>query len=285
MTVGQAAAGGARTMIIGEANAGGVLSAAAVPEIVAALEAGLDVASGLHQRLGDVPAIREAAERLGRRLFDVRQPPGDLAVGKGTPRAGLRLLSVGSDCSMGKMYTSLALEREMRARGMKADFRATGQTGILIAGSGVSVDAVVSDFVAGAVEWLAPANDPDHWDIVEGQASVLHPSYGGVTLGLCHGSQPDALVCVHEPTRPHMRGLPGRPVPSIADTIAAHVAAARITNPDCKCVLGLAIKTFSMGEAVALAYLKQVEDEYDLPACDPVRTGCANVVDAIQRAF
>ena len=97
MTVGQAAAGGARTMIIGEANAGGVLSAAAIPEIVAALEAGLDVASGLHQRLGDVPAIREAAQRLGRRLFDVRQPPGDLAVGKGTPRAGLRLLTVGTD--------------------------------------------------------------------------------------------------------------------------------------------------------------------------------------------
>ena len=124
MTVIEAAARGARTMIIGEAHAGGVLSVAAVPEIVAALEAGLDVASGLHQRLGDVPAIREAAERLGRKLFDVRQPPADLLVGKGTPRSGRRLLTVGTDCSMGKMYTSLALERAMRARGIFHLFRA-----------------------------------------------------------------------------------------------------------------------------------------------------------------
>ena len=285
LSIAAAAQAGARTLIVGVANRGGRFSPSWIETMLAALDAGMDIASGLHNKVSDIPEVAAKAAQLGRSLFDVRHPSQEFEIGSGAKRPGRRILTVGTDCSIGKMFTALALETEMRARGMNADFRATGQTGILIAGSGVSVDAVVSDFVAGAVEWLTPANAPDHWDIVEGQASVLHPSYGGVTLGLCHGSQPDALVCVHEPTRPHMRGLPGRPVPSIADTIAAHVAAARVTNPACKGVLGLAINTFSMSEADAHAYLKTVEDEHGLPACDPVRTGCANVVDAIQRAF
>ena len=126
-------------------------------------------------------------------------PTRDFAVGTGKKRPGKRLLTVGTDCSIGKMYTALALEKEMRARGLKADFRATGQTGIFIAGDGVSIDAVVSDFVSGAVEWICPENDADHWDLVEGQGSLFHASYAGVTLGLIHGAQPDALVMCHEP--------------------------------------------------------------------------------------
>ena len=129
------------------------------------------------------------------------------ATGKGTKRPGLRLLTVGTDCSVGKKYTALALEREMHARGLKADFRATGQTGILISGRGVAIDAVVADFISGAAEWLTPANEPDHWDVVEGQGSLFHPSFAGVTLGLLHGAQPDAFVVCHEPTRKTMRGV------------------------------------------------------------------------------
>ena len=284
MTVGQAAASGARTMIIGEANAGGVLSAAAVPEIVAALEAGLDVASGLHQRLGDVPAIREAAERLGRRLFDVRQPRGDLAVGKGTPRAGLRLLTVGTDCSMGKMYTSLALEREMRARGLKADFRATGQTGILIAGEGVAVDAVVADFISGGAERISPARYDGGWDIIEGQGSLFHPSYAGVSLGLLHGSQPDALVLCHEPGRPHMRGVPGHPVPGLKETLERNLEAARLTNP-AVIPVGVAFNTSAFSDEEAARLCAEAAAELHLPCQDPVRMGVDRIVDNLLSCF
>jgi len=284
-TLEQAAAEGVKTLIIGVANRGGKFSPNWVETLVKALELGMDIASGLHNKVQDIPEVAEKARQLGRQIHDVRHPTQAFEIANGVRRPGRRLLTVGTDCSVGKMFTALALEKEMRGRGMNADFRATGQTGILIAGSGVSVDAVVSDFVAGAVEWLCPANTPDHWDIVEGQASVLHPSYGGVTLALCHGSQPDAMVCVHEPTRPHMRGLPGRPVPGIRDTIAAHEAAARVTNPDTKGVIGLAINTHAMPEAEALAYIRRMEDEHGLPACDPLRTGCANIIDRLNTLF
>lgn len=208
MAVAEAAAAGVRTFLVGVANAGGVLPRHWTASIVEAIEAGMDVASGLHMRLVDVPEIKAAADRRGARLFDVRHPTRTFATGKGTRRPGKRILAVGTDCSCGKMYTTLALEQEMRSRGMQADFRATGQTGILITGEGVSIDAVVADFISGAVEWLCPAADPDHWDLVEGQGSLFHPSFAGVSLGLLHGAQPDFLVLCHEPTRTHMRGLP-----------------------------------------------------------------------------
>ena len=167
-----------------------------------ALELGMDLASGLHHRLVRHSGVARRAARhrpADRATCAIRRR--EFAVGNGTSGPGKRLLTVGTDCSIGKMFTALALEKEMRARGLKADFRATGQTGIFIAGDGVSIDAVVSDFVSGAVEWLRPANDPDHWDLVEGQGSLFHASYAGVTLGLIHGAQPDALVMCHEPTR------------------------------------------------------------------------------------
>src|SRR5262249_45154149 len=142
-------------------------------------------------------------------------PTQTFEVAAGVKRKGKRLLAVGTDCSVGKMYTTLALEKEMKARGLKADFRATGQTGIFIAGSGVSIDAVVADFISGAVEWLSPDNEDDHWDLIEGQGSLFHASYAGVSLGLLHGAQPDALVLCHEPTRTHMRGLPTFALPDL----------------------------------------------------------------------
>ena len=184
MTLEEARAAGARTLVVGVANRGGVFSQAWIAVLERALQLGYDLAAGLHNRMADVPVLKTAAAQHGGKLFDVRHPTHAFAVATGKKRPGKRLLAVGTDCSVGKMYTTLALEKEMKARGMKADFRATGQTGILIAGAGVSIDAVVADFISGAVEYLAPANDDDHWDLVEGQGSLFHASYAGVSLGL-----------------------------------------------------------------------------------------------------
>jgi len=282
MTVEEAAAAGVKTVIVGVANRGGVIGESWIGVLRRALELGLDLASGLHKRLSEVPALAEAAKKHGRQLFDVRHPIRDFAVGTGRKRRGKRMLTVGTDCSIGKMYTTLALEKEMKARGLKADFRATGQTGIFIAGDGVSIDAVVSDFVSGAVEWIAPDNDPDHWDLVEGQGSLFHASYAGVTLGLIHGAQPDALVMCHEPARPHMRGLPHFKLPELQTCIDVNVAAARLTNPNARCV-GLSLNTSALDAAAAERTLRDAEQKYGLPAADPLRTGVGRIVDALAK--
>ena len=259
MTIAEAAAAGCRTMIVGVANRGGVVSDAWRDTLLAALDAGLDIASGLHQRIADIPEVTDAAAANGRRLFDVRHPTRQFAVASGAKRPGKRLLTVGTDCSVGKMYTALAIERALAARGTAVDFRATGQTGIFIAGDGVAVDAVVADFISGATEWLAPANAPDHWDLVEGQGSLFHPSYAGVTVGLVHGAQPDAIVACHEPTRNHMRGLPDRPLPEIEACIDGHLGVARLTNPAARCV-GVAINTAALDAAAASGLLGGLAD-------------------------
>jgi D-glutamate N-acetyltransferase len=271
---------GAKTLVIGVANRGGVISDVWTEVLVRALELGLDLASGLHSKLADVPELAAAAARNGRQLFDVRHPSGRLSVGDGKKRSGKRLLTVGTDCSCGKMYTSLALEQEMRGRGLKVDFRATGQTGILIAGSGISVDAVVADFISGASESLSPANDPDHWDLIEGQGSLFHASFAGVSLGLLHGSQPDVIVMCHEPTRPHMRGLAHYALPDIRSCIEANLAAARLTNPDVVCA-GLSLNTSRLDPDAAKAHRAALEAELGLPAVDPMRDGVGRLVDQI----
>jgi uncharacterized NAD-dependent epimerase/dehydratase family protein len=280
MSLDQAAAAGVKTVIVGVANRGGVLADDWVPLLADALGRGMDLASGLHQRLSDVPILAAAAARHGRQLIDVRHPTRDFAVGTGAKRPGRRLLTVGTDCSIGKMYTALALEKAMRARGLAADFRATGQTGIFIAGSGVSVDAVVADFIAGAVEYLSPAADPGHWDLIEGQGSLFHASYAGVSLGLLHGAQPDALVMCHEPTRRHMRGLPHFALPALEDCIAANLQAARLTNPAVRCV-GIALNTAALGNAAAADLLAETADRHRLPAVDPLRGGVDAIVDRL----
>ena len=280
LSIDAGAKAGVRTFLVGVANAGGVLPPHWVANIVEAIEAGMDVASGLHVRLGDVPEIADAARRKGARLHDVRHPTRTFATGKGTKRAGKRILAVGTDCSCGKMYTTLALEREMRERGMQADFRATGQTGILITGEGVSIDAVVADFISGVVEWLCPANDPDHWDLVEGQGSLFHPSFAGVSLGLLHGAQPDLLVLCHEPTRTHMRGLPHQKLPGLKECLERNLEAARLTNPDVQ-ALGVSINTAALNEAAARDYMAEVEQQLGLPTVDAFRTGVARLVDAL----
>jgi uncharacterized NAD-dependent epimerase/dehydratase family protein len=315
MTLEEAAAGGARTLIVGVANRGGVVSDDWMAVLHRALELGFDIASGLHARLNAIPEIADAAARLDRRLFDVRHPTRkfnvangvkrrgrrlltvgtDCSVGKmfaslaierefnvanGVKRRGRRLLTVGTDCSVGKMFASLAIEREMKVRGMKADFRATGQTGIFIAGDGVSVDAVVADFISGAAEWLSPDNDDDHWDVVEGQGSLFHASYAGVSLGLLHGSQPDALVLCHEPGRPHMRGLPQVAPPGLAECIKANLAAARLTNPAVRFV-GMSFNTSKLDAVEAARVCRAAEDEVGLPCVDAWRDGAGRIVDAL----
>jgi uncharacterized NAD-dependent epimerase/dehydratase family protein len=244
------------------------------------MELGMDLASGLHHKLAEIPALRDAAARYGRQIADVRHPTQEFHVGNGIKRPGKRCLTVGTDCSIGKMFTALALEKEMKARGIKADFRATGQTGIFIAGEGVSIDAVVSDFVSGSVEWLCPANDPDHWDLIEGQGSLFHASYAGVTLGLIHGAQPDALVMCHEPTRKHMRGLPNYRLPDLKLCIDRNVEAAQLTNPAVRCV-GVSVNTAGLEASAARDYLRRTEDQLGLPVVDAVRTGVARIVDAL----
>lgn len=280
MTLAEAKAAGAKTLVIGVANRGGVISQAWKKVLVTALEEGFDLASGLHNLLRDEADLVAVAEACGRELHDVRVPSVDYPIANGVKRTGKRCLAVGTDCSVGKMYTALAMDAEMQKRGMKATFRATGQTGILITGDGVPLDAVVADFMAGSVEWLTPDNDADHWDLIEGQGSLFHVSYSGVTMALVHGGQPDALILSHEPTRTHMRGLPGYDLPSLEVLRDTALALAKVANPACQ-VVGISVNTAGLDEAAAEAYLAEVEARMGLPAVDPFRQGAARLVDAL----
>src|SRR6056297_1874647 len=256
MDLAAARAAGAKTLVIGVANRGGVISAAGTIFLVQALEDGFDLASGLHNLLRDEEDLAAVARATGRTLHDVRVPSVTYPIANGIKRSGKRCLAVGTDCSAGKMYTAMAMEREMHARGLKSSFRATGQTGILITGGGVPLDAVVADFMAGAVEWLTPDNDDDHWDMIEGQGSLFHVSYSGVTMALIHGGAPDALILSHEPTRPHMRGLPGYGMPSLEALRDLALPIARVANPKAE-VVGISINTAALSEDEALSHLEE----------------------------
>lgn len=273
-------AAGARTLVLGIANAGGTLSKELVEDAAAALEAGLNVASGLHKRLRAEPRLARLADERGLKLFDVREPPADLRVGNGYPRAGHRLLTVGTDCSVGKMYTALALTQSLRNRGFAADFRATGQTGILIGGSGIAVDAVVADFISGAIEQLAPARNDDGWDVIEGQGSLFHPSFAGVSTGLLHGAQPEALVLCHDPGREHMRGIPGRALPGLQECLAENLRVARLTSTRVRAV-GVCLNTSAMAAADAQRLCRSIEKQLGLPCTDPIAFGVEKVVDEL----
>lgn len=280
MSLVEARDAGAKTLVIGVANRGGIISPEWKKILVTALEEGFDLASGLHNLLRDEADLVAVAAACGRELHDVRVPEVDYPIANGIKRKGKRVLAVGTDCSVGKMYTGLALDAEMRERGLKSTFRATGQTGILITGDGVPLDAVIADFMAGSVEWLTPDSDEDHWDIIEGQGSLFHVSYSGVTMALIHGGQPDALILSHEPTRDHMRGLPGYSLPSLEALRDMALPLAQVANPDCK-VVGISINTQHMSDDEAKAYLAEVEARMGLPAVDPFRHGAGRLVDAL----
>ncbi len=280
LTMAGGAAAGARTLVLGIANAGGRMDAALIADAAEALRAGLNVASGLHHRLRDEPALVALAEAHGLALIDVRDPPAELPVGTGTPRPGRRLLTVGTDCSVGKMYATLALTGELRARGVAADFRATGQTGILIAGAGIPIDAVIADFIAGAVEVLAPARRDGGWDLIEGQGSLFHPSFAGVSTGLLHGAQPEALVLCHDPAREHMRGIPGRALPGLRECLDFNLQVARLTSPDVRAA-GICLNTSGLGRGEAEALCARTADLIGLPCTDPIALGCAPIIDEL----
>lgn len=272
LTPKQARARGAKGLVIGVANSGGVIHESWIPSLVEALEAGLDIVSGMHARLADIPALKSAAGRFGRRLIDIRKPPRHIPIATGRKRSGKRLLTVGTDCALGKKYTALSIAREFGRRNIAVDFRATGQTGILIAGSGMPMDAVISDFEAGAAEMLSPDADADHWDVVEGQGSLFHPAYAGVSLGLLHGSQPDVFVVCHEPGRDCVLGLPNFPLPSIEDVIDVTLRLGRRTNPAMRCA-GISLNTSKLDEAAARQLLHDESRRLNLPVADPMRGG------------
>lgn len=272
MTPAEAVAAGGKALVIGVANSGGVIPESWQATLVEALDAGLDIVSGLHVRLGAIPAIAEAAKRNGRRLIDVRTPPAGIPVGTGRKRSGKRLLAVGTDCAVGKKYTALAIHRAMAERGIDADFRATGQTGIMIAGGGIPMDAVISDFEAGAAEVLSPDAPAGHWDVIEGQGSLYHPAYAGVSTALLHGSQPDAFVICHDPSRTHVLGHPHFPLPDIEDLAELTIRLGRRTNPAIRCA-GVSLNTSALGSEKALSLLTGETARLGMPVADPMRGG------------
>lgn len=284
MSATEAAEAGAKTLIWGVAGVGGVIPEHWTPTLFDAVQAGLDICAGTHSSLTEIDGLAEAAAKGGTRLIDIRKPPEDLPVGTGEKRSGKRLLMVGTDCVVGKKFSALALAKGMKDRGMKADFRATGQTGIMISGGGMPIDAVISDFVSGAAEVLSPANDDDHWDVIEGQGSLYHPGYAAVTLGLMHGSQPDAFVVCHEAGRKEIEAFPDFPLPTIGELIELTVANGKLTNRDIRCV-GISINTSSLADEERDAYLAKTADEYGLPCVDPVATGVDPIIDHINSVY
>ena len=279
----EAVAAGARTMIVGLTGIGGKLVPGWMPTLVAAMEAGLDLAAGLHHKLKDQPELVAAAERTGQRLIDVRVPPANIEVGTGKKRSGKRVLAVGTDCALGKKFTALALHQGLVDKGVKATFRATGQTGILISGSGIPMDSVVVDFASGAAEMLSPDNDPDHWDVIEGQGSLFHPGFAAVSLGLLHGSQPDVLVLCHQAGRETINGYPHYKLPSLKDCMQRNLDLARLTNPDVR-FAAVSLHTGKLNEAEAREALKAASDEAGLPAFDPIRDGPVGLAEAVLAA-
>ena len=281
MTVEEAVDGGVGSLVVGVAPVGGVIPDTWWRVIESAARAGLDIVCGLHSRLADNPAIVAAATESGVRLVDVRVPPDGLPVGTGIKRAGKRVLTVASDCAIGKKYAALALHQAMREAGMKSTFRATGQTGIMIAGEGIPIDAVVADFISGAAELISPENEPDHWDVIEGQGSLFHPGYSGVSLGLLHGSQADAFVVCHNPSRTTISGWDHYSIPSIGECIETHEIMGRRTNPDIRCV-GICVNTSTLADGERANYLAELSAQTGLPCTDPLIDGCGVIVDHIQ---
>ena len=281
LSIKEAVSMGAKTLVIGVANRGGIISDKWKDVLKEAIISGLDIASGLHNLLRDESELVNLAKIHNTNLIDVRVPTVEYPIANGIKRSGKRCLAVGTDCSIGKMYTAIALEKEMKNKGLKATFRATGQTGILITGDGVPLDAVIADFMAGSIEHLTPDNDVDHWDIIEGQGSLYHPSYSGVTMALVHGGQPDALILCHEPTRSHMRGLPSYSLPTLRELNDTAIKMAKVVNKNVK-VIGISVNTSNMENEKALEYLKQVEEEMKLPTVDPVLTGTSRLVEELE---
>ena len=281
LTIEEAVAQGAGSLVVGTAQIGGGISEALLQVATEAASNGMDIVAGLHSPLSSIEPLAKAAAEGGARIIDVRIPPKDLPIGTGQKRSGKRVLTVGTDCALGKKYTALQMQKDMQARGLKATFRASGQTGIMIAGSGIPIDAVVSDFLVGAAELLSPQNDADHWDVIEGQGAIFHPAYAPVSHGLLLGSQPDAIVVCHEANRTHVSGWSDFELPSIENVIARNLELARRVNPKAICV-GISINTSKLPAEQREDYLKSLSDQYDLPCVDPIIDGTDPLIDRLQ---
>jgi len=284
MTIEEAIAAGVKSLVIGVAPVGGNVPEKWWQTMEQAARRGMDIVCGLHLKLNDNPSMVAAAAESGARLIDVRVPPKKLPVGTGIKRTGKRVLMVGTDCAIGKKYTALALDQAMREAGLKSSFRASGQTGIMIAGEGIPIDTVVADFISGAAELLSPANDEDHWDVIEGQGSLFHPGYSGVSLGLLHGSQPDAFVVCHDATRTHVSGWEHYPLPSVAECIELHLQVGRRTNANIQCV-GISVNTSALPSHERQTWLDNLSNETGLPCVDPLIDGCDAIVRHITGLF
>lgn len=279
---------GPTAVLIGIAPMGGRLPAEWRGWLADALDAGCDIVSGLHTFLADDPLLAERARATGRTITDIRRPPPDLPVGDGAARltAAYRVLTVGTDCNVGKMTAQLQLVQGLRDAGLRTRFVATGQTGIMIEGWGIGVDAVVADFIAGAAEriTLQGAEDADVV-LVEGQGSLNHPGYSGVTLGLIHGACPDAMILCHQPSRTHIgdyRDHAWLPIPPLPDYVRLYELVASAVHPSR--VIGVALNTYDLDEAAARAACEQAARDTGLPATDPVRFGTGPLVEAIVAA-
>jgi uncharacterized NAD-dependent epimerase/dehydratase family protein len=284
LTIEQSVAAGARTLIVGSAAVGGGVPDHWIATLCAAAAQGLDIVAGLHIRLATLSGLAAAAMAGNSRLIDVRVPPSSLPVGTGRRRSGRRLLTVGTDCACGKKYTALALAKELQKRGVKSDFRATGQTGIMIAGRGIPLDAVVADFLTGAAELLSPDSDSDHWDLIEGQGAIFHPGYLQVSIGLLVGSQPDAFVVCHDPLRTHLSGWPSFPLRAVREVIDATITTGSLTNPAIRCV-GIALNTSRIPQGGRREVLETYRRDTGLPCVDPLIDGVEPIVDVLQRDF
>ena len=280
MTPKQAADAGIKSLIIGTAAIGGGIPDPWLDLFEQVAELGIDIVGGVHSKLRDEPRLLAAAEKSGARLVDVRIPPGNIPVGTGSKRAGNRILMVGTDCAVGKKYSALAIERDMKSAGMNADFRASGQTGIMIAGQGIPIDAVVADFVSGAAELLSPSNETDHWDVIEGQGGIFHPGYSAVSMGLLIGSQPDYFIVCHEAGRKFIEGWEDFELPSIPEVIERTIAIGSLTNPAIRCA-GVCVNTMRLDEGERQAYLQKISKELDLPCVDPLVDGTTAIIEYV----
>jgi uncharacterized NAD-dependent epimerase/dehydratase family protein len=273
------------TALVGVATQGGLFPPAWRELLKESIAAGLDVENGLHEFLSDDPEIADLAAKRGVELRDLRKPPPGLSVPTGDNlRVQAKIvLTVGSDCAIGKKTVAIELDRAARALGLKSEFVPTGQTGIAIAGWGIAVDAVVADFLAGAAEWLVVEGARRGGDLlfVEGQGALVHPAYSGVTMGLLHGSAPHALVLCHRAGAEVVEGYPDHPLPSLAELVELHERASLPLRP--ARVAGIALNTRGLGDEDARLAAAAAEAETGLPADDPVRFGGDTLLDAVLR--
>jgi D-glutamate N-acetyltransferase len=274
------------TALVGVAVAGGRLPSEWRSLLVSVLEAGLDLESGMHEFLSEDPELAEIARSHGAEIRDLRKPPVDLSVstGENLRHEATVVLTVGSDCAIGKKSVAIELDREARARGVRSVFVPTGQTGIAIAGWGIAVDAVVADFLAGAAERLV-LEGAKRGDVlfVEGQGSIVHPQFSGVALGLYHGSAPHLLVLCHMARETEIDGCPGHPIPPLAELVELHERMSLPARP--AQVAALALNTHRLAEHEARRAIAEAEEETGLPADDPVRFGPVRLLEALLERF